>query len=448
MTGFSQDKLQDVTALVIERAKIHGADAADAVVIEGVSVATAVRLGNLEDVERSEGQDMSLRVFCGDSQASVSTTDFTAASLDEAASRAVAMAKLAPGDEFAGLADENSLARMIEDLDLFDTAEPSATDLESMALEAEETALAVDGVTNSIGASAGFGSSGVVLSATNGFSGAYRRTGFSLSCSVLAGEGTGMERDYDYCSKVHLDDLDSPQDVGRKAAERAVARLAPRKMPSQSAPVVFDPRVGSQLLANFSSAISGAAIARGTSFLKESLGEQVFAKSISIIDDPKRLRGLRSKPFDGEGVSAEALRLVDNGMLTTWLLDCRSARQLGLTTNGRAGRGGGSISPGATNLYMQPGNKSPAELMAGIKSGIFVDLLMGRGGSVITGDFSEGVAGFWIEDGKISFPVSEMTIAGNLKDMFVNLEPADDLEFRGAINTPTLRVEGMTLAGL
>jgi PmbA protein len=448
MDSLDQSNLLDITADLIARARAKGADAADAMMAQGLSLEANVRLGNLEDVERSEGSDLGLRVFVGRSQASVSTTDFSANSLDETADRAIAMARIAPEDEFAGLASADQITSAFAELDLFDTATPSAEELEATAIEAEEAALAVKGVTNSIGASAAFGVTGICLATSNGFSGAYQRSGFSLSCSALAGEGTGMERDYDYSSKVHMSELDGAQQIGRIAGERAIARLAPRKMPSQSAPVVFDPRVSSNLLSNFTGAISGAAIARGTSFLKDAMCKQIFAKNISIIDDPLILRGLRSKPFDGEGIAPERLALIENGHLTTWLLDCRTARQLGLQPNGRAARGtGGAPSPGSTNLYMAAGTKTPGELIGDIQSGLYVTQLMGHGGSVVTGDYSTGVAGFWIENGEIAFPVSEMTIASTLPTMFASLEPANDLEFKAGINAPTLRIEEMTIAG-
>jgi len=440
--------LLDVTADLIARARAKGADAADAVMAQGVSLAANVRLGKLEDVERSEGGDLGLRVFVGRSQASVSTTDFKPASLDETAERAVAMARIAPEDAFAGLADADQITSAFAELDLFDTATPSAKDLEATAVASEDAALGVKDVSNSIGASASYGVTGICLATSSGFSGTYQRSGFSISCSALAGEGTGMEREYDYTSKVHQGDLEDAVQIGRNAGERAVSRLSPRKMPSQSAPVVFDPRVSSNLLSNFAGAISGSAIARGTSFLKDTMGTQVFAKGISIIDDPLITRGLRSKPFDGEGLAPQRLALIDDGELTTWLLDCHTARQLGLASNGHASRGTGSApSPGSTNLYMAAGEKTPEELIADIKSGLYVTQLMGHGGSVITGDYSTGVAGFWIENGKIAFPVSEMTIASTLAAMFAGLEAANNLEFKAGVNAPTVRIKEMTIAG-
>ncbi|HEY1638652.1 MAG TPA: metallopeptidase TldD-related protein, partial [Rhizomicrobium sp.] len=273
-------------------------------------------------------------------------------------------------------------------------------------------------------------------------------TSHGIGVAVLAGEGTGMERDYDTASARHGSDLESPEIVGHRAGERTVARLSPRKVKSQAVPVVYEPRVAAGLLGHFAGAISGAAIARGVSFLKECLHQPVFGSSIAIIDDPHRGRGLRSKPFDGEGVGNRRMALVENGILQSWTLDCASAKQLGLTTTGHAARGtGGPPSPSATNLYMEPGALSAAELMRDIRDGLYVTELIGMGVNPVTGDYSRGAAGFWIENGEIAYPVSGVTIAGNLKDMFRNLTPASDLEFRHGTNAPTLRVEGMTVAG-
>ncbi len=448
MSTFDHSRLLNIADQLLSRAKAKGADAADVILAEGLSVSSTVRLGALEDVERSEELDLGLRVFVGDSQAIVSTSDLSEASLEETAVTAVAMAKVAPPDPSAGLPASASGDHDADALDLYDEYSPSTDDLRIQALEAEEAALAVKGVSNSIGASAAHGVTGVVLAASNGFSGGYRRSSFSTSCSVLAGEGTDMERDYDFSSKVHHSDLESAGSIGTTAGTRAVNRLGGRKMPTQQVPVVYHPRVASQLLGNLTSAISGSAISRGTSFLKERMGEQVFPDHVTIIDDPRMRRGSRSRPFDAEGQQAEALKLIDGGVLTTWLLDSRTASLLELQTNGRASRGVSSgPSPSATNLYMQPGTVSAEDLIADIADGFYVMGLMGRGGSVITGDYSEGANGFWIENGKISHPVTEVTIAGNLADMYKALTPASDLEFKGAVNAPTLRIEGMTVAG-
>lgn len=440
--------LEDASMLV-ERALKAGADAAEAIVFAGQSLGVSWRLGKLEDVERSEGRDVGLRVFIGNRQAVVSTTDLSERSLVPLVERVVAMARIAPEDPYAGLADAALLARTWPDLDIDDKSPaPTAEALAKAAANAEEAALSVAGVTNSGGAGAGWGRSGLALVTSEGFSGGYAGSSFSVSCSVLAGEGTGMERDYDYSSTRYLADLDQPRTIGLSAGNRAVRRLHPRKVKSQAVPIVYDPRVSSGLVGHFAGAISGAAIARRTSFLQQAMGKRVFAEGITIVDDPHRKRGLRSKPFDGEGVANRAMNLIEDGVLTTWLLDTSSARQLGLTSTGHAARGtGGPPSPSTTNLYMAPGKVSPEDLIADISEGLYITELIGMGINGVTGDYSRGASGFWIENGKLTYPVSEITVAGNLKEMFLNMVPADDLVFRQGTNAPTIRVEGMTVAG-
>ncbi|HEY4344215.1 MAG TPA: TldD/PmbA family protein [Parvibaculum sp.] len=445
----SQTSVLDDASMLVSRALKAGAEAAEAIVLEGQSLGVSWRLGKLEDVERSEGRDVGLRVFIGQRQATVSTTDLSERSLGPLIERVVAMARIAPEDPYAGLADKALLSRSTADLDIDDAAHvPTAEELAAFAAEAEEAALAVAGVTNSGGAGASWGRSGVALVTSEGFSGSYSGTSFSVSASVLAGEGTGMERDYDYSAVRHLSDLGSPAVIGKSAGDRAVRRLSPRKVKSQAVPIVYDPRVSAGLVGHFAGSISGTGIARKTSFLQQSMGKRVFAEGIEIVDDPHRKRGMRSKPFDGEGVQNRLTRLIEDGVLTTWLLDTSSARQLGLTTTGHAARGtGGPPSPSTTNLYMAAGKLPPEELIADIKEGFYVTEMIGMGINGVTGDYSRGASGFWIENGKLTFPVSEITVAGNLKDMFLNLTPASDLVFRDGTNAPTIRVEGMTVAG-
>ena len=429
-------------------AKRAGADAADALFIENVSASVSYRLGKLEDVERSESADLGLRVFLGNRVAFVSSTDFSAEALSGLPERAIAMARLAPEDKYAGLAPKERLAKKFPALDLEDAEEPAPEVLVERARAAESAGMAVKGVTNSEGGGASFSRAAVALATSDGFYGRYAGTSHSIGVSLLAGEGVGMERDYDQASARHAGDLRKAEDIGRHAGELAVRRLNPRKVKSQSVPVVFDERESAGLIGHFAGAISGAAIARGVSFLKDKLGEEIFAPGITIMDDPHRLRGLRSKPFDGEGVANARRALVEKGRLTTWLLDCASARQLGLETTGHAARGtSGPPHPQTTNLYMEAGRLSLEELIADIEQGFYVTELMGMGVNGVTGDYSRGAAGFWIEKGKIAYPVSEVTIAGNLKDMFRNLTPANDLVFRYGVNAPTVRIEGMTIAG-
>ncbi|MDD4616957.1 MAG: TldD/PmbA family protein [Alphaproteobacteria bacterium] len=425
-----------------------GADSADAILIDAASLSVSMRLGNLENLERAESGDLGLRVFVGKKQAIVSSTERDANKLQELAERAVAMARLAPEDQYCGIASPEEIAKEYPKLENADTREFSAEGLIARVREVEEAALAVKGVTNSAGAEAGCGSTCITIAATNGFSGTEVRSGYSLGASVLAGTGTAMERDYEAASRVFADDLPSPAWVGRRAGERAVARLNPRKMPSARIPVVYDPRISNNILGSLIGAISGASVARGTSFLKDMLGQKIFSEKIVVVDDPHRPRGLRSRAFDAEGLLPTRRKLVDAGVLTTWLLDLRSARQLKMQSTGHAARStGGPPSPSPTNVYMEPGVASPKDLMSDIAEGFYVTETMGMGVNGVTGDYSQAAAGFWIERGQIVFPVNEMTIAGNLKDMFLNLTAANDLEFNYGINAPTVRIEGMTVAG-
>jgi PmbA protein len=433
---------------VVARATKTGADGADAVLFESASLSHAQRLGKVEKLERSESYDLGLRVLIGKRQAIVSSNDRSPAALSELIERAIAMAKTVPEDPYCGLAAADELARDWPSLDLEDPTEPAPEILIARAGAAEDAARAVPGVTNSEGAEASWSRSKVALVASNGFAGSYSGTHSSISAAVLAGAGTGMERDYDYSTAVWAEDLLDAAAIGKTAGERAVKRLNPRKVPTQKVPVVFDPRVAGGMLRHLVGVISGPAIARGTSFLKDKLGQRIFPAGLAIIDDPHRRRGLRAKPFDGEGVRNQRRALIEDGVLQTWLLDLRSARQLGLRTTGHASRGtSGPPGPAPTNLYMEPGKVTPDALIADIKQGFYVGELMGMGVNGVTGDYSRGAAGFWIDDGKLAYPVSEVTIAGNLKDMFLHLTPANDLVFKTGSDAPTLRIEGMTVAG-
>ena len=433
---------------LVEAARRAGADAADAVAVRGVSQGVEVRDGRVEEAERSEGDDVGLRVLVGRRQAVVSTNDVSGDNVMQLAERAVAMARVAPDDAYVGLADPALLARDFPDLDMLDPVAPSTAELERRALEAEAAGLAVKGVTKSGGASASAGIGGMVLVTSTGFHGSYLRSSQGISMTAIVGDGTNMERDYDYTSAMHASDLASPESVGKLAGERTVARANPRKVATCKVPVVFDPRVSNSLVGHAIGAANGASIARKTSFLKESLGKQLFAKNIRIIDDPLRVRGLRSQAFDAEGVAVKKTAIIDEGVLTTWLLDCATARELGMTTTGHAHRGvSSSPSPGAYNLHMEAGETTPAELIADIKEGFYVTDLIGSGVNGVTGDYSRGAAGFWIENGEITYAVSEITIAGHLLEMFKSLVPANDLTFRYGVNAPTLRIEGLTIAG-
>lgn len=436
---------------LMSRARAAGADAADAILVAGASLSVQRRLGQTEHVERAEGRDLGLRVFLGKQAAIVSSTTVDPSGFAALAERAVAMARVVPEDRYAGLAETAAASGAVPDsepLDLADAEEPDVARLAARAAVAENAALAVAGVTNSEGADASYGRTEIMLVTSAGFTGRIVRTSHSISATALAGAGTDMQRDYDYATTVHLSDLDAADAIGRSAGERAVARLNPGRPKTARLPVVYDPRVAGSLLGHLAGAINGAAVARGTSFLKDRLGQRVFAPGVMVHDDPLRRRGLRSKPWDGEGTPTSRCTLIDDGVLTTWLLDSRSARQLGLASTGHAARGtGGPPSPSATNLYLAPGPRSPTELMADIKLGLYVTELIGMGVNSVTGDYSRGAAGFMIRDGAIAEPVAEITIAGTLPEMFATLAPANDLVFRRGTDAPTVRIDAMTMAG-
>ncbi len=442
-----QSALTDLAQRLVEAAKRAGADAADAVAVRGVAQSIEIRDGNVEESERSEGDDVGLRVLVGRRQAVVSSND-RAADAKTLAERAVAMARVAPEDEFVGLADPLLLAKSIPDLDLLDPNMPGVDELERRARAAEQAALAVEGVSKSGGASASAGIGGMVLVTSTGFCGAYLRSSHGVSMTAIAGAGTGMERDYDFSSALHGADLASPDGVGRKAAERAIARVNPRKVATCKVPVVFEPRVAGSLIGHLIGAINGVSIARKTSFLKDKLGAKLFKDNIRIVDDPLRQRGLRSQPFDAEGVAVKPMTFIDGGVLTSWILNSATGRELGLATNGHAHRGvSSSPSPGSYNLHMEPGQDSPEALIADIKEGFYITDLIGSGVNGVTGDYSRGASGFWIENGRIGYAVSEVTIAGHLFDIFKSLTPANDLTFRYGVDSPTVRIEGLTVAG-
>jgi PmbA protein len=426
-----------------------GADAVDVLVSDSASLSVSCRMGVLEDTERAESRDIGLRAMIGQKQAFVSGSAIDDTALQQLAQRAVDMAQATPEDRYCGFAPEDRLTDHIPALDIADSYEPDADKLLAMAVACEEAARGVTGITNSEGAGTGWGRATTALVTSHGFEGAYTSTSFSASCAVIGGEGDMMERDYASHSARHLEDLDAPEDIGLRAGERTIERLNPRKIESTKTNVVYAPRVSASLLGHLSGAISGSAIARGTSFLRDQMGQQIMSASITIEDDPLRPRGLRSAGFDGEGVATEKLTPIDKGVLQNWWLDSASARQLELETNGRAARGiGGPPGPSATNLYMLAGDDSVDTMLKNIGTGLYVTELIGMGVNGVTGDYSRGASGFWIENGELAYPVSEVTIASNLKEMFLNMTPADDLVFRRSVNAPTILVEGMALAGL
>ncbi|MEM8877699.1 MAG: TldD/PmbA family protein [Pseudomonadota bacterium] len=435
-------------AALLEAAKKAGAEQADVIAARGLSQGIEIRNGALEEMDSSESDRMALRVFCGHRTAIVSTSETGDTDFSTLAERAVATAKAAPEDPYASLAAAGETGQTAVDLELVDPDFPTMDSLMDRAQAAEAAALDVAGISKSGGASAGFSLAGVVLATSNGFHGQYMRSNHSLWATAIAGEGTGMERDYDFVRALHLADLDAPETIGRNAAERAVKRQAPSKVETRTGTVVFEPRLASGLVSTVAQALNGASVARGTSFLKDRMGEQIFKAGIRITDDPLRVRGLGSRPFDGEGVAANPLTLVENGCISSWVLDLASAAELGLKTTGHAGRGiGGPPSPSSTNLTLLPGDETPEALIAGIDFGIYVTELIGRGGNTTTGDYSRGASGFLIEKGELKGPVAEITVAGNLDDMFAQLTPANDLRYRMTTNAPTVAVDGLTIAG-
>ena len=437
--------LQDIVGAALRA----GADAAEAVSAERQSLSITVRLGELEEVEREEARDLGLRVFIGQRQAVVSGSDISAEARAKLVERVVAMARLAPEDPYAGLAEPGRLARgPLPELDLYDSAEPTAERLEADARAAEAAVREVAGVTNTDGASSSWSASTWRLVTSTGFSGLHRASGFSLYASAIAGEGAGMERGGDGRSVRWQSDLPQPGGIGTEAGRRAVQRLGARKIDSCTAAVIFENRLASSLISPLIGAISGAAIARGNSFLKDKLGQALFGSHITITDDPHRVRGLGSSPFDDEGVTNGPMSLIDQGVLTTWLLNTSTARQLGMQTTGHASRGlAGPPGVSTTNLTVQPGDRDLAGLMQDAGEGLLVSSMFGPSLNANTGDWSIGVSGHWFEGGELAYPVTEITVAGNLIDIYGRLVAGSDLEIRNSSNSPSLLVDGLAIAG-
>ena len=440
---------QNLLAELIDAARKAGADAAEAVTAERQSLSISVRAGELEEVEREESRDLGLRVFVGQRQATVSGSDLSPEACAKLVERAVAMARLAPEDPYAGFAPVERLALgPAPDLQLYDPTELSPETLEDRAREAEAAARAMPGVVNSDGATAGWSTARWLIATSHGFTGHHQASGFSLGASAIAGDGETMETGYDGRSVRWHEDLPGAAAIGREAGRRAGARLGSRKINSTTAPVIFENRVAMSLIGPLVGAISGPSIARGSSFLKDKLGQKVFGDHVTITDDPHRLRGLGSSPFDDEGVATQAMHIIDKGVLTTWLLNSSSARQLGLETTGHASRGlAGPPGVGVSNLTVQPGARDLAGLMTEAGEGLLVTSMFGPSLNGNTGDWSVGCSGFWFENGELAFPVSEITVAGNLTEMYARLVPGADLEIRGASNAPSLLIDGLAIAG-
>ncbi|MEB8388220.1 TldD/PmbA family protein [Rhodobacteraceae bacterium KMM 6894] len=442
---------QDLAGALLRAAKRAGADAADAMVASGTSQVIDVRGGALEQAERSEGLDVGLRVLVGQRQANVSSSDARPETLEILAERAVAMAREAPEDAFAGLADADQLARDwdIAALDLADpTPEPDPAELQDRAARAEAAALAVSGVAQVQGATAGYQAQHVWMAASNGFVADHARTDWYVSCAAIAGTGSGMERDSDGDARIHDADLRSADEIGARAGARAVERLGARKPPTGAYPVLFDERISTSLIGHLLGAANGAAVARGATWLRDKLGQQVLPSGLSVLEDPHRQRVAGSRPYDGEGLPTQRRAIVDDGVLTGWILDLASARQLGMTSTGNARRGvGGTPRPGTWNIALTQGSHSRDDLLADMGTGLLVTSMIGSTINPNTGDYSRGASGFWVENGQITYPVNECTIAGNLHDMLMRLTPANDARTYLSSVVPSLLVEGMTLAG-
>ncbi len=439
----------NISNCILDYANKAGADSADTYIIEASSLNASVRLGKLQTIERSHSIDIGLRVFLGKKHSTVTITDTNTSQIKAITEKAVQMAKIVPEDEFCGLPDENLTEKNTINMNLYDEKMLSSEKLIEEAKNAESYAIDNKDITNSEGAQRSYNNAQITLASSEGFLKKYKRSSHSLAVTVLAGSGTSMERDYDYSVSTHASNLKTPKEIGTESARRAIERLNPRKIKSGNFDIIFDPRVGGGLLTLLGGAISGNSIARKTSFLKNKLGKKIFNESISIIDDPHRLSGHRSRPFDGEGVKTKKLDIVTEGVLNNWLLDCRSARQLGLKNTGNAGRGtSGPPAPSPSNIYINNGNINTNDMISSVNKGIYVTDMMGMSFNPVTGDYSRGAAGFLINNGKIQHSVSEITIAGNMLDMFKTLTPGNDLQFVTGVDTPTLLIHNMTVAGL
>ncbi|HEX9857571.1 MAG TPA: TldD/PmbA family protein [Paracoccaceae bacterium] len=448
------DKLQSLTGALLSEARRAGAEAADALAVEGTSVSIDIRAGRLEQAERSEGIELGLRVLIGGRQACVSVSDTSARTIADVAERAVAMAREAPVDPCVGLAEADQLATGwdIAALELRDpAAEPEAAALEADARRAEDAALARAGIVQ-VEASAGYSQRRMFLAASNGFAGGYARTSRSVSAVAFTGTGTGMERDWAGEARIYQADLPGAETVGDLAAERALSRAGARKPVTGSYPVLFDERIASSLIGHLLAAVNGAAIARGASWLRDALGQQVLPAGLSVVEDPWRVRISGSRPFDAEGLPTRRRAIVQDGVLTGWTLDLATGRKLGMASTANAARGTSSPpSPSTSNIDLVPGSPQGAfsrdDLIGQMGTGLLVTALIGSSINGTTGDYSRGASGFWVENGQIAYPVNECTIAGNLRDMLLRIVPGNDARAHLSTRVPSLLLEGMTLAG-
>lgn len=439
--------IQDLSQSLVQQVIKAGANKAEVIVGKSTEASVTTRFEKLESIDNSESTGFTIRAFVGKQQANISSTDISPDNQGKLVERVISMAKSVPADEYADLASNDMLANKLPELDIYDSYEPTIDELLERSKACEAAALTNKQITNSEGADAGYSKSEFILTTSEGFCNGYKSSSAGVSVSVLAGQGQDMQRDGDYDSKRYYSDLKSPEAIGKKAAERAIAKLNPTKLDSGQMPLIFDNEISGSIIGNLSGAIKGSAIAKGTSFLVDAMGKQLFNSGINIYDDPHIKRGQASKPFDAEGVANKKQHIIKDGILQSWLLDIRSANKLGLITTGNAARGGGLPTPSTTNFYMENGKQSRNQLIADCNNGILITEAFGMGINLITGDYSQGAGGFLIEGGKTTKPVSEITIAGKLQDMFKNLIPANDLEFKYSINAPTLLIDGMTVGG-
>ena len=444
----NKTQINEKAEYLIKKSKKAGAEDVDVVYVENTNIDVGCRLKKIEKLERSESNDLGLRFIKNKKQVIVSSNDLSNKSLEELVYKASNMVKAVPKDPYCSIAEKKDLIKKIPNLNILENKEPSINSLKNKVIEAEKAGLNVNGVTNSEGSEIGWNKSKIHLFNSNGLNVNYQSSNYSIYVVLIAGKGTSMEREYEFASSVSEKDLIKPSIVGKKAGEKAVKRLKPRKIKTSKIPVIFSPRVANSFLRYLSSSINGNSIARGTSFLKKKLNKKIFSENINIVDNPLKKGGLQSKPFDGEGLETKKTEIVKNGELKTWILDLSTAKQLKLKSTGHASRGISSPpSPNPTNLYFEPGNISKKNLIGNIKKGIYLTELMGSSGNLINGDYSRGGSGFWIDKGEITYPINEITIADNLNEMFKRIILADDLEFKQGLNSPTMLIENMTVAG-
>ena len=441
-------QINEKADFLIKKSKKSGADSVDVVYIENTNIDVGCRLKKIEKLERSESNDIGLRFIKNKKQVIVSSNDLTKKNLEELIYKASKMVGAIPRDPYCSIAKKKDLIKKIPNLEIFDSKEPTIKSLKDKVIEAENAGLNVKGVTNSEGAEIGWNKSKIYLFNSNGLNVSYQSSSYDIYAVLIAGRGTLMEREYEFASSVFEKDLTKTSLVGKKAGELAVKKINPKKIKTSKIPVIFSPRVANSFLKHLSSAINGNSITRGTSFLKKKLNKKIFSSNINIIDNPLRKRGLQSKPFDGEGLETKKTQIIKNGELKTWFLDLATAHQLRLKSTAHASRNISSPpTPSPTNLYFEPSNISPKSLIGNIKKGVYLTELMGSSVNLTNGDYSRGGSGFWIDKGEITYPINGITIADNLNEMFKKIILANDLEFKHGLNSPTMLIEDMIVAG-